>query len=104
MELGEFIQLSSSEHQAPAGNATPVTFNTVPEPVVDEATPSVQWKKCADGSPNCGLLHDLMAMQWGKFKDLVDELEHEMQEKEDAWEDLKDDMNAQIDDINDEKA
>ena len=31
-------------------------------------------KKRNDGVPNCGLLHDAMSLEWGKFKDLVDEL------------------------------
>ena len=41
-----------------------------------------------------------MAMQWGKFKDLVDELVHEMEQKEDTWDELRDDLNAQITESN----
>merc|ERR1719456_610522 len=74
-----------------------ITFQTIPEPVIDKTIPSIQFKKCTTGGePNCGLLHDIMAMQWGKFKDLVDELVDEMDKKEDAWEKLQADINAQI--------
>lgn len=47
-------------------------------PVSEEPSPGGQWKKCVDGAPNCGLLHDLMSLQWGKFKDSFDELTKEM--------------------------
>jgi hypothetical protein len=81
----EFLQVGEQETNSSTAT-TAVTFQALSVPVIDEATPSVNWKKCADGKPNCGLLHDLMAMQWGKFKDLVDELEWEMNRRQDEYE------------------
>jgi len=66
-----------------------------PTPVQEGPGPS-QWKKCTDGTPNCGLLHDTMSLEWGKFKDLVDELQMEMDEKDAEFEELKKNMNQQI--------
>ena len=37
-------------------------------PVVEDPNPSSQWKKCVDGPVSCGLLHDLMSREWGKFR------------------------------------
>jgi uncharacterized protein YegL len=64
----------------------------------------MNWKKCTDGKPNCGLLHDTMSMQWGKFKDLVDELQAEMDKSQDEFEKLQDDMNEQLSAIRTAKA
>merc|ERR1712061_496877 len=65
-------------------------------PTVREPSPSAQWRKCVDGKPNCGLLHDTMSMEWGKYKDLVDELQAEMDQNEDTWEVLKGNLNDQL--------
>lgn len=47
-----------------------------PIPVVEKPNAAGQWKKCSPNKkPNCGLLHDTMSLEWGKFKDLVDELQ-----------------------------
>ncbi|CAK0862315.1 unnamed protein product [Prorocentrum cordatum] len=53
-------------------------------------------RKCLNGQVNCGYLHDLMALEWGKFKDLVDELTYIMQRNRDAYEGEKENMNEQI--------
>ena len=60
------------------------------------ANPAGQWKKCTGEKPNCGLLHDTMSLQWGKFKDLVDELTFEMSNNADAYEELKGNLNDQL--------
>jgi hypothetical protein len=65
-------------------------------PVVEEPNSEGQWKKCTDGKPNCGLLHDTMSIQWGKFKDMVDELTFEMHKNADAFAELKDNLNDQL--------
>jgi len=31
-----------------------------------------------DCKPDCGLLHDTMAVEWGTYRDLVDELKYDM--------------------------
>merc|ERR1719343_840868 len=53
-------------------------------------------RKCHNGKVNCGYLHDIMALEWGKFKDLVDELTYIMQHNRDAYEGEKENMNEQI--------
>ncbi|CAK0826822.1 unnamed protein product [Prorocentrum cordatum] len=53
-------------------------------------------RKCINGQVNCGYLHDLMALEWGKFKDLVDELTYTMQRNRDAYEGEKENTNEQI--------
>jgi len=59
--------------------------------------------KCVDGEPNCGLLHDTMAQYWGKYKDLVDELEAKMEKEEDDHEGLSHNLNEQLTVITDRK-
>merc|ERR1719434_449116 len=54
------------------------------------------WKKCSNGVVNCGYLHDIMALEWGKFKDLVDELTYIMMQNRDAYEGEKQNLNEQI--------
>merc|ERR1719412_1700213 len=39
------------------------TFAAEVVPVSEDPHPSGQWKKCVDGTPNCGLLHDLMSIE-----------------------------------------
>jgi len=45
---------------------------------------------------DCGFLHDTMALQWGKFKDLVDELTAEMERNSDHFIQDRDNLNEQI--------
>merc|ERR1719450_1753323 len=75
-----FVQIA--QHQEPP-----------PEPV---AKPLGGGRKCTNGKVNCGYLHDLMALEWGKFKDLVDELTLEMEQNRDRYEGEKEVMNEQI--------
>ncbi|CAK0836936.1 unnamed protein product [Prorocentrum cordatum] len=58
--------------------------------------PTGSSRKCLNGIVNCGYLHDLMAVEWGKFKDLVDELTYIMEQNRDAYEGEKENMNEQI--------
>merc|ERR1719359_1515285 len=60
--------------------------------------------KCPRGPPDCGLLHDKMSLMWGKFKDLVDELQAEMDKNEAAFEALKTDLNQQLEVMRNSKA
>merc|ERR1719277_2722092 len=71
-------------------------LQNAPTEVKEIPDPSFQWKKCVDGKENCGLLHDTMSLQWGKFKDLVDELEDEMSAKADGWEERSTNLNSQM--------
>jgi len=54
-------------------------------------------RSCRSSGPvNCGYLHDTMATQWGKFKDLVDEMTSLMEHNHDEWIRQRDNMNDQI--------
>jgi hypothetical protein len=66
-------------------------------PPVQENPPDGFPTKCTDGTPNCGLLHDTMSLMWGKFKDLVDELQMEMDKKDAEFAEMKAGLNQQID-------
>jgi len=80
--------------QFKASQAPPVIPASAP--VQDQPDLASQAKKCTDGTPNCGLLHDTMSLMWGKYKDLVDELQVEMDKKDSDFEELKNNMNQQI--------
>merc|ERR1719210_1637740 len=72
-------------------------------PVSEEPHPSGQWKKCTDGTPNCGLLHDLMSIEWGRFRDSFDVLAKEMKQNGDAFDNFMRGMNEQLTAINNER-
>merc|ERR1719262_774581 len=64
----------------------------------------LKWKECPPGPPDCGLLHDNMSLMWGKFKDLVDELQMEMDKNEFEFEELKFNLNEQLEVLRNSKA
>jgi uncharacterized protein YegL len=70
-------------------------------PVSEEPNPAGQARKCVDGTPNCGLLHDLMSIEWGKFRDAFDELATEMQQDQDEYDKVMGNLNEQLTVIND---
>jgi len=74
-------------------------------PVRERVSAKGFWKICKkDGEVNCGLLHDTMSIEWGKFKDSVDELQHEMETNQAAWFELRDNLNTQMQDLTNAKA
>merc|ERR1719461_875632 len=79
------------------------TFAAEVIPVSEDPHPSGQWKKCVDGTPNCGLLHDLMSIEWGKFRDGFDELTAEMNQNKEEFDATKRNINEEITVISDEK-
>merc|ERR1719498_515121 len=62
--------------------------------------------KCTEDSkvPDCGLLHDKMSLMWGKFKDQVDELTMIMEKNAYEFNELKTNLNNQIDVLKTAKA
>merc|ERR1719399_15236 len=86
--------------QSPAvANTTTAAALTAAAPTVPPAQapdPRGQWKKCTDGKPNCGLLHDTMSLEWGKFKDLVDELQATMEKNQNEYTIAWGNMNDQL--------
>jgi len=66
-------------------------------PVRERVSAKGFWKICKkDGEVDCGLLHDTMSLEWGKFKDSVDELQHEMDKNQAAFFTLRADLNSQM--------
>jgi hypothetical protein len=90
----------------PASSDTNTTSGAFPtqsvetSPVSEEPNPAGQWKKCVDGTPNCGLLHDLMSIEWGKFRDSFDELATEMAKDQDMYDEMMKNLNEQLTVIN----
>merc|ERR1719443_2008384 len=91
----------------------PVTTTTTPgiptppvpkERVVKRLDITVGSMKCPTEPPDCGLLHDNMSLMWGKFKDLVDELQAEMDKNLYMFNMLKADLNSQLDILRNSKA
>merc|ERR1719189_2008849 len=79
------------------------TFAAEVIPVSEDPHPKGQWKKCVDGEPNCGLLHDLMSIEWGKFRDGFDELTAEMNQNKEEFDATKRNINEELTVISDEK-
>merc|ERR1719262_2081248 len=102
-----FLEIGSEDQmqkQAPStvNTITPAMPTAAPEtsPVSEEPHPEGQWKKCTDGTPNCGLLHDLMSIEWGKFRDSFDELATEMSKDQDMYDKMMSNLNEQLTVIN----
>merc|ERR1719346_549655 len=79
------------------------TFAAEILPVAEDPHPEGQWKKCVDGTPNCGLLHDLMSLEWGKFRDSFDELTAEMTQNQEEYDNAKRNINEEITVITEQK-
>jgi len=91
--------------QAPdtATNLTTTSTIAMPTPTMPKAAvrerPSSEgfWKVCKkDGEVDCGLLHDTMSLEWGKFKDSYDDLKHEMDTNQAAFLNLRADLISQM--------
>ena len=54
--------------------------------------------------PDCGLLHDKLSLMWGDYKDKVDELTMEMNKNAFMFEELKMELNDQIQILSNSKA
>merc|ERR1719421_13780 len=93
--------------------ADPVTTTTTPgiptppvpkDRVVKRLDIAVGSVKCPTEPPDCGLLHDNMSLMWGKFKDLVDELQAEMDKNLFEFNMLKMNLNQQLEVLRNSKA
>jgi len=96
-------QKSSLLETDPTTTATTTTTQGFAKPVMPKAAvrerPSSEgfWKICKnDGPVDCGLLHDTMSLEWGKFKDSVDELQHTMDQNQAEFFSLRADFSAQM--------
>merc|ERR1719262_785341 len=101
-------QNSQSDDKPKKKKKTPTTTAGLPTPPVPKAkvvkrVEEGHWK-CTNGPVDCGLLHDTMSLMWGKFKDLVDELQAEMDKNEFEFEELKFNYNQQLEVLRSSKA
>jgi len=95
------------KHDATTTTTTTQGIPTPPvpkDPVVKRLDITVGSVKCPTEPPDCGLLHDNMSLMWGKFKDLVDELQAEMDKNEFEFEELKFNYNQQLEVLRSSKA
>jgi hypothetical protein len=90
------LQFESEVEQLPSNTTPYPTYVGDTMPVSEEPHPEGQWKKCAQGEPNCGMLSDMMAIEWGKFRDSFDELAKRMKEADEANEELMANFNEQL--------
>jgi hypothetical protein len=79
------------------------TFAAEVVPVSEDPHPEGQWKKCTDKPVECGLLHDLMSIEWGKFRDGFDELTAEMNQNQQDYDNTKRNINEEITVISEQK-
>jgi uncharacterized protein YoxC len=68
-------------------------------PVTEEPDPAGQWKKCVDAPYDCAFVHDMMSLEWGKFRDLYDTLKDEMGRKQREYDDLMHNLKEQLSEI-----
>merc|ERR1719476_1227629 len=73
----------------PAATGTGVTNSTLgaalaaaetADPVSDLPSDNFGWKKCGDVPYNCPRLHDMLSIEWGKFRDQFDILSNKMED------------------------
>jgi len=66
----------------------PMTKATAKAPVISGQQDEFGDLKCGP-IPDCGLLYDTLSLEWGGYKDQVDELKKTMDENAAAWQELK---------------
>jgi len=84
------------------------TTMMVPTPAIEKVKvvkrPDTQKVCTGSRPPECWLLHDKMSLLWGKYKDLVDELQEEMDKNEFEFNELESNLNEQLDVLRNTKA
>jgi hypothetical protein len=100
----EVHYLLSSLIQQPMNTSGPPT-KVAKAPVQDGASPGEASLACnPDMTPDCALLHDKLSLMWGEFKDKVDELTMVMMKNEYEFNELKTNLNNQIEMLKSAKA
>merc|ERR1719446_1676154 len=96
---------STSFLQQAPGNVTKVPPVKDKAPVKDGASSEEAGLACnPDSTPDCALLHDKLSLMWGEFKDKVDELTMIMMKNEYEFNELKTNLNNQIEMLKSAKA
>merc|ERR1719181_1091623 len=109
-ESPSFLQKDHEEEREVATTTATTTTTpgapTPPHPKVEVETHPTNnnWVKCTQQPPDCGLLNDNMSLLWGKFKDLVDELQMEMDKNAYEWKMLETNLNQQLEVLRNAKA
>merc|ERR1719157_290583 len=85
----------------PVAGDEPLPKGFIPAPFCCEAygvacAPSGGGIMCSPDPPDCGLLHDKLSLMWGDYKDKVDELTMDMNKNAFLFEELKMELNDQI--------
>merc|ERR1719367_2251197 len=81
------------------------SFAVATDSIQEEPDAAGQWKKCSSEYPvNCGLLHDIMSLEWGKFRDGYDELKMKMKLDKERYLKMMDDYNTQISTLTGQKS
>merc|ERR1719387_1024831 len=103
----ELSALGVDVQQTSAATST-TTSMMLPTPAIEKVKvvkrPDVQKACTGSRPPECWLLHDKMSLLWGKYKDLVDELQHEMDKNKFEFEELESNLNEQLDVLRSTKA
>jgi hypothetical protein len=76
----------------------PATTKVTKTPVTSGQADEFADMKCGP-IPDCGLLYDTLSLEWGGYKDQVDELKKLMADNAAAWAEMKADFDAQIDSL-----
>jgi len=87
-----FVQEVESKQQ-PTASKTPV-ISGMPDAIGD--------LKCSR-IPDCGLLYDTLSIEWGGYKDAVDELKKTMADNQAAWDELQKQFNDQVETLTAQK-
>jgi len=105
--LGVSDSGDETEDKPKKSKTTTAGLPTPPVPkvkVVKRLDATVGSTRCPNVPPDCGLLHDNMSLMWGKFKDLVDELQAEMDKNQFEFDSLMENFNQQLDVLRASKA
>jgi hypothetical protein len=96
--------LQSGEQKQPASGKSKANFDHTAGWVKTEVSNGVSVEVghlYCPGLPEgqCNTLYDKLSLEWGKYKDQVDELKKEMADRQDAWLTLKAGFDAQIESL-----
>ena len=100
----QLVILGDKRVEASEGNTTgafpTATIDTLPV-ATEPPNPDGQARKCTDGTPNRGLLRDLLSTERGKFRNSFVEVASKRKQNQDEYENLTGNMKGQLTVLND---